>query len=80
MEFKQVFISKETNYKKEEIYRATGSIFVEGLGEVSIKECLSIETMLQVEREVIFALRHKLGLICVAEREQVPTEESNEKD
>ncbi len=79
MEFRQVYISKNVDYKKEITYVSNGKVFVSGLGEVEIKECLSHETIDNIEKEVIFALRHKLGLVNIAELTKA-TEDSNEKD
>lgn len=50
----------------------TADINVPGLGAVEIKNCVSQETIDAIEKEVIIALRQKLGMIIEAASPKEP--------
>ena len=58
MRMLHVFISQKHNG----VPSSSAEIEVEGLGTVEIKNCLSAEIISQIEKEVIFNLRAKMGL------------------
>lgn len=44
-------------------YTSTATIFVEGLGEICITDCMSIQTMIDLEEEIKIALKSKMKMM-----------------
>ena len=55
-------MDSEARFDKDVAWRISADIVVPGLGEVSIKDCLSQETIDKVCTEVLFALNQKMGV------------------
>ena len=63
MKVKQ-FHGMDVNHRSEnpEDWRISSVIEVPGLGDVSITDCLSEDTLEKMKAEIIFALQQKMGI------------------
>lgn len=56
-----VCILPKSEVEHREVALTSATIFVNGIGQITIKDCISATTIENLQKEIIFVLNQKLG-------------------